>query len=211
MKGEQLELELLADEVRKRAGLAENENALATTIAVRLLGPTGVAIDPDLHGVAYLRRRSDGGFQIVVRPGLVDVRFVIAHELGHYALREVAHAELAGAEEERAANYLAAAILAPAESIRRAHRYFGNELRQLRPLAKTFGLSQTSTQLRLGEVLGDERAIVTARNGNILTRGQVWATVPVLEVARGSRRTIGILKVTLRGGIDEGRIALRAR
>lgn len=211
VKGEQLELELLAREVRRRAGLADDENEHATTIAIRLLGTAGVAIDADLSGPAYLRRRADGGFQIVVRPTIPDVRFAIMHELGHYALREIERAHLDAVTEEKAANYLAAAILAPAGALRRAHSYVGNELRQLRPLAKTFGLSQTSVQLRLGEVLGDERAIVTARSAHVLSRGASWATVPVLELASGARRSARVAKATLRGGIDEGRVALRGR
>jgi len=81
----------------------------------------------------------------------------------------------------------------------------------LRPIAKTFGLSQTATQLRLAEVLGDERAVVTANHANVLVRGRGWGSVPVLRIAAGQARRPDVAKVTLRGGIDEGRVALRRR
>jgi hypothetical protein len=71
-------------------------------------------------------------------------------------------------------------------------------------------LSQTATFLRLGEVLRDERAVVT-RSGNVLVRTQgafPWASVPVVDVARG-KRWPGLSRAHLRGGIDDGRVALR--
>lgn len=205
------QLELLASEVRRRARLDADENELATTIATRVLGPTGIALDPELAGAAYLRRHTDGGFQIVIRPTISDVRFAIMHELGHYAVREIARVRLTPIEEERAANFLAAAVLAPPEAVRRVYAHFGSDLRHLEAIAKTFGLSQTSAQLRLAEVIGDERAVVTANNGNVLVRGKGWKALPVLSVARGELRRPDIAKSTLRGGIDEGRIALRVR
>lgn len=211
VKGTQLELEFLAQEVRRIAGLGDDENALATTIATRVLGTDGVALDPQLQGPAYLRRRVDGGYQIVVRPTTPDMRFALMHEMGHYAIREIAHVTLGAVDEERAANYLAAAILAPADTLRRAYVFYGEGLRRLRPLAKAFGMSQTSMHLRLAEVLGDGRAIVTANNNNILSRGATWITIPVLKLASGETRRPDVQKATLHGGIDEGRIALRVR
>lgn len=208
MRGEQLELEFLAAEVRRLAGLTDDDvRPLATTIATTLLGPDGVALDPCLHGPAYLTRREDGGFQIVVRDGLADVRFAIAHELGHYAIREIARARLDSTVEERAANYLAAAILAPAPTMLEAHAHFGEKLRDI---ARTFGLSQTSTVLRIAEVRGDERAVVT-RTGNVLARGVTWATVPIVDYVRGRTQWRGLAKAALRGGIDDGRVAVRVK
>ncbi len=211
MGAEQLQWEFLADEVRSFAGLREDENERSTVIVVRHLGPDGIALEPDLHGSAYLRLRVNGGYQIVIRPDLPDLRFVLMHELSHYAIRKIAKLTLAADVEERAANYTAAAILAPAKAVRRAYAYFGNDLRKLKAIAAVFGLSQTSMQLRLAEVIGDERAIVTANNGNVISRGTGWGTVPAVDVARGRRRSPGVAKATLHGGIDEGRVALRAR
>lgn len=209
MKGEQLDLELLAKEVRRRAGLADDEVELATRIAARVLGPDAVALDPELRGAAYLRRTIDG-WQIVVNPGARDIRFHVAHEIGEWALKTLAQFNGTEVARERAANYLAAAILAPEAAVRRAHARVGE---RLRVLATQFGLSQTSVVLRLAEVRGDERAIVT-RTGNVLIRTQgafPWASVPIVDVAAPGGKWVGLAKAELRGGIDEGRVALRVR
>jgi len=207
----EIELEGLAGEVRCRAGLGEMEVALASTIATRILGADGVRVSDDLVGPAYLCRRVDGGYQIVVRATVPDIRFAITHELAHYAIRELARAKLESAEEERAANYLAAAILAPPAALRLAHKAHGNTLRALRPLAEAFGLSQTSIHLRLAEVLGDDRALVTANQNHVLSRGSRWETISAVSVAQGRVQRPDVAKATLRGGIDEGRVALRLR
>lgn len=204
-----MELESLAGEVRRRAGLDDDELELATRIAARLLGQHAIALDRELHGPAYLRR-TDTGFQIVVNPGARDVRFHVAHELGEWALRTIARFEGTEAQRERAANYLAAAILAPSTAVRRAHARVGERIGML---ASTFGLSQTSVVLRLAEVRGDERAVVT-RTGNVLLRTQgafPWAEVPIVEVARMGRGWRGLVPARLRGGIDEGRVAFRLK
>lgn len=209
MKGEQLELEELAREVRRRAGLADDELEYATLIAARVLGPQGITKNPNMHGAAILRRTIDG-WQIVINPNGPDVRFSIAHELGEWALKTLAKFEGTEVERERAANYIAAAILAPEQVVKRAHAAVGE---RIRVLASEFGLSQTSMVLRLAEVRGDERAVVT-RTGNVLIRTQgtfAWADVPIIDVARGSTRWRGLSKAQLRGGIDEGRVALRVK
>lgn len=209
MKGVQLELEALAQAVRKRAGLDDGEFALATTIAARVLGPNGITLNPALQGAAYLRPVGDG-WQIVVNPGFKDVRFYVAHELGEWALRTLARFDGDEAERERAANYIAAAILAPESALRSAHAYLGERVRSI---ASRFQMSQTAVVLRLAEVTGDERAVVT-RTGNVLVRSQgafPWANVPIVDVARGETRWRGLKKAQLHGGIDEGRIALRAK
>lgn len=204
-----MELELLAKEVRQRAGLGDEELEFATRIAGRVLGPDAITLDPAMKGAAYLRRTIEG-WQIVVNPGARDVRFHVAHELGEWALRSLARFDGSDAEREKAANYLAAAILAPEAAVRRAHAAVGEKLRVL---ATQFGLSQTSVVLRLAEVHGDERAVVT-KTGNVLIRTQgafAWETVPVVDVAAPGGRWAGLAKAELRGGIDEGRVALRVR
>lgn len=209
MRGEQLELELLAKEVRRRAGLTDDDFELATRIAARVLGPDAVSVDPELAGVAYLRQ-SRSGWQIVVNPNTRDVRFHVAHELGEWALRVLAKYQGDEVKRERAANYLAAAILAPEPSVREAYRVHGERVSSL---AEHFQLSQTAIVLRLGEVVGDERAVVT-KTGNVLVRTQgafPWDAVPVVDIARGDAKWRGLVKARLQGGIDEGRVALRVR
>ncbi len=211
MRVDPSEWERLASEMRGRAGLRVHDNERSTVIVVRHLGAAGLRIDRELEGGAYLTQRVDGGYQIVIRPDLPDVRFATIHELSHYGIRVIAGMKLPADAEERGANYTAAAILAPKEAVLRVYRHFGAELRRLRAIANIFGLSQTAMQLRLAEVLGDERAVVTARNGNVLSRGLRWRTEPTLALARGRRRSPGVAKVTLHGGIDEGRVALHAK
>jgi len=209
MRGEQLELERLAREIRRRARLGDDEVALATTIAGRVLGPNAIAIDPCIRGAAYLITNGEG-HQIVLNPAAHDIRFHVAHEIGEWALRFLAKFDGDEGARERAANYLAAAILAPPSALLRAYAATGE---RIRALASAFGLSQTSIVLRLAEVRGDERAVVT-RTGYVFLRSQgafPWATVPLLDVARGQARWAGLAKARLRGGIDEGRVALRAR
>jgi hypothetical protein len=112
-------------------------------------------------------------------------------------------------EEERSANYIAGAILAPASTLRRAHLHFGNVLR---PIAKAFGMSDTAMHLRLAEVLKDERAVVTKRK-NIFIRSQgkfPWEAVDVVAVARGEIVDPRIEVVPMRG-LERGRAALRVR
>lgn len=208
MRGEQLELELLAQEIRRRAGLHDDELAVATRIAARLLGPEGITANPNLTGPAYLRR-TDEGWQIVVNPGARDVRFHVAHEIGEWALKTIARFDGGEADRERAANYIAAALLAPEAAVRRVHAAVGE---RVKTIASRFQMSQTAIVLRLAEVQGDERAVVT-RNGNVLVRTQgafPWADVPLIDVARGARWR-GLAKTQLRGGLDEGRVALRVR
>lgn len=200
---DKMELERLAQEIRTIAHLDDDDLPLAPEIAERVLGKGSV-----LFGLPGTAARLDG-LRIIVPPEHPDLNFIVGHELAEWALRDVLRFRGPHPEKEQAANYVAAALLAPPMTVRRAYSYFGEHLR---PLAKTFGLSQTSATLRLAEVRGDERAVVT-RSGNVLLRTQgtfPWADVPVADVAHGRTQWMGLAKARLRGGIDEGRIALHA-
>lgn len=208
MRGEQLELEGLATEVRRRARIQPDVVETASRIAFGALGERALTVDRSMRLAAYLQA-IENGWQIVVNPTAPDLRFHIAHELGEWALRTIARFRGDDAARERAANYIAAAILAPEPAILRAHASLGERPRSI---AAWFQLSQTATVLRLAEVVGDERAVVT-KTGNVLLRTQgtfPWAKVPLIEVARGTKWR-GLARARLRGGIDEGRVALRAR
>lgn len=206
MTGE--ELERLALEVRARAGLGLDEIERAPQIVLRVLGPASLAISESMRCAGRLTK-VDGRYVIVVRKDVPDLNFTCAHELAHWALLEVAGLRLRRAEEERAANLLGAAILAPKLTVLRAYEYWPERVSRL---AREFGLSKTGMVLRMAEARNDERAVVT-RTGNVLLRSQggfPWADVPLLQVARGTRWR-GLAKTSLRGGIDEGRVALRAK
>lgn len=197
------ELERLAGEVRRLAGLSDDDLELAPDIAGRVLGPRGV-----VFGAPGTPARLDGHV-IIVPPDHPDLNFAVAHELGEWALREIAGYSGPHTERERAANFVGAAILAPRPTVLRAYAYFGE---RVRTLSRAFALSQTSVVLRLAEVRKDERAVVT-RNGHVLLRTHgafPWANVPIVDVARGAKWR-GLAKTRLRGGIDEGRVAIRLK
>jgi hypothetical protein len=209
VRADRIDLDDLAMAVRRRAGLEDDDFAIATDIAVALVGRRNLIVDPELAGSTYFRCIG-GEYQIVLRLDAPDVRFRVTHEAAHVALRAIAEVQLAPADEERAANYLAAAILAPRDLVKNAHTHFGERPRRM---AKLFGLSQTAMVLRLAEVLEDERAVVT-RSGNVLFRssgGLQWSDIPAVDIARGEVCWKGLAKAQLRGGIDEGRVALRKR
>jgi len=197
----QLELERLAAEVRRLAGVCDDELPLAIDLAERVLGHGAVA-----YGSARLPARLDGR-QIVVPQGHPDLNFAVAHELAHWALRELAAFRGDHAAGERAANALGAALVAPPHVVRRAHEHYGE---RLRTIARLFGLSQTAVVLRIAEVLEQERAVVT-RTGNVLLRARQLDPAVVAHAAHARGRVVGLAKARLRGGIDEGRVAVRAR
>jgi hypothetical protein len=199
-------LEELAKETRRQAGYDDDEIVTVTDVVTHCLGPDGVRVYDHMIGRAALVRVNDR-FHIALRRGARDVRFAMAHELGHYVLRERARARFESVErEERAANTFAAALLAPTPLVTKAYSFFGEAHETI---AKKLHLSQTATVLRLGEVRGDPRAVVT-RSGHVFVRNQS-AALDVEKARRAARRAPpGIARARLRGGIDEGRIALRS-
>lgn len=202
------DLEQLAGWIRRLAAVGDEEIEIAPVMAGRILGDRGIVVDREQRGLGYLERNDRGEYTIRVRPHL-DLNFTIAHELGHWALREIARWHGSRPEEERAANRLAAAIIASPCALSRVHRDHGERYDQI---ADAFSLSQTAIVLRLAEVLGDERAVVTRRGHVLLRSGGAypWADVPVVDVARGAAKWRGLARARLRGGIDHGRVALRA-
>lgn len=148
--------------------------------------------------------RAAGRWQIAVVETAMDPRFVASHELGHWVFRHLLGMAFASLdEEERAANVFAATLLAPASLVARAHAHFGEDVRGI---AKGLYISQTSTVLRLGEVRGEDRGVVT-QGGRTLLRGTTLTPERAIAAARG--RVPGLVKTRLRGGLDEGRVAVR--
>ena len=202
---EQLSLEFLAREVRDRARISPVEVVSAPRIALRLLGPTSVRVVPHLSTRACLAKVG-GGHRIFVRANSPDANFDVAHELGHWALREVAG--YVGDDEEALANLVGAALIAPPPAMRAAYDAFGKAPARL---AKCFAFSQTAALLRIAEVRGDELAIVT-KNANVMLRTQgrfPWAVDDARRWARG-RAPRDVVKVRLTGAFDQGRVALLA-
>lgn len=210
MRGEQLDWEFLAREVRGRAGVAEDELPLAAEIAVRLLGPTGLIYG---HPAAGARLE---GHTVLVPKNHPDQNFVIAHELGEWALKHIARFRGESAKKEEAANYIAAAIIAPRPAVKAAYECFGEDVATM---GRAFAMSCTATVLRLAEVRGDERAVVTSKSQNVIVRNPQrvdWADPKILRVAGrlargGSGSYPGLVKTAVFDlGIDRGRVAFRA-
>jgi hypothetical protein len=202
---DQDEHERIAREMRERAGMGEADVWLSTEVMRAIYGRGSIGTIPRMHVPACVIW-TEKGPKIIVRAGAVDVNFLVAHELGHVALRLV-HWQGTRDDEESAANAVGAAILAPPTAVRRAHAFYGEKLR---PLASCFSISQTSMNLRLGEVIGDDRAVVT-KTPRVLKRG--WATVDdqLLIQWKAEPPPPGIAKVALAGKLDEGRVAFRKK
>jgi hypothetical protein len=91
--------------------------------------------------------------------------------------------------------------------------FYGRKLEAVAPLSHAVLISQTAANLRLGEVLCDERVVVT-KSGNVLRNAETSFAMPdtlVVARARDERDRPGIARALLCGGIDEGRVALRGR
>ncbi len=200
----QRDVESLAADARRVAGVGLDEIVRAPVLLAALLGPRAVALAPTLRTSACLTV-VDGRYRILLRELSADSNFDLMHEGAHAILR--GFVKYVGPNEERVANALAAALLASPLAVTRWRHRIGERLGLL---ASAFGLSQTAMFLRIGEVRGDERAVVT-RSGNVLVRSQgafPWATTPVADLARATKRWIGVRKTRLCGGIDEGRVTL---
>lgn len=221
MRGEQLQLEAVSQAVRRAVGMESDDFADAVRITTAFLGDGAIVYDAALEGVAYLRRRPDGSFVVVLKPGLPDIRFRLLHEVAHVALRRFVGDGLSIAEEERSANYVAAAIIAPADLVKRAVSHYGSGFGAIRSIATAFGMSPTSAELRIGEVVGGERGVAT-KSGRLLVPnfGPTQLTLP-WRSARGADRDSTVKRVLARararglaadaGAIDEERIAIRVK
>lgn len=198
---EQGDVEQLAESFRRMAGVGVDEVRPVTRMVIAVLGPDALAID-EPGAPARLEGR-----RVWVAANDPDPYFSIAHEVGEWLLRDVVGYAGRGEPKERLANRIAGAILAPRHLLLRVHGRLGE---RPRAIGRVFVLSQTAVVLRLAEVLGDRRAVVT-RSGHVLARGEGWERVPAVDVARGRVSLPGLAKARLRGGIDDGRVALRER
>ncbi len=209
----QHEVEEVANVMRECAGFGDDDLPLAVDIAERVMGPNSV-----VYGAPSVPARLVKN-TIVVPLGHPDLNFAVAHECAHWALRELAQWKADHAQTERVANAVGAALLAPRDSVITAYRHYGEDLPTL---ASLFAMSQTALVLRLAEVRAESRAVVT-RTGNVLARifliDEARSTRErsslareqsraIVRAARSNRETLGLARTTLRGGIDEGRVAV---
>lgn len=198
-------LEGLAEGLYREAGLDPAEAASPVDLARSALGDEGVQVVPPgaLRFTSAQLATIEGKRRIFVRRGdPAQMTFAIAHELAHWALEREGYCEQ---DEEDAANYLGAALVATRSAFRRTLRAVGEDLGDL---AEEFGSTESLCLLRLGETTGRPLALV--RPGLVRVRGQLEFIWPAEETLRGwasGRAPAGVVKTRGIDG-DHRRVAL---
>lgn len=189
------DLESVADGAYADAGL-DIERPHVMRLAIALLGPGSIRRGPrPIHGPAALLRVGDA-WRIVLSRSLPQryALFAIAHELGHWLIARhgLVGAAGVGDDEERAADYLGGALLAPRRAFLAARRALGDDLSAL---AKTFSTTETGAALRLGEVLRLPLAVVAPQT--VRVRGpEDWVWPDESTLRRWARRPAPGLRKT---------------
>lgn len=166
---EQLELEGIASAAYDEAEV-DVDRPDVVRLARKLLGKDAIVRGPrPLHGPAALVRVGNDWRIILSRsmPAQYEL-FAIGHELGHWLIaRHGYRAE----DEERAADFLGGALLAPRRAFLAARRALGEDLEAL---AAAFRTTETGAALRLAEVTGQPLAVVAPQR--VRVRGpEEWA------------------------------------
>ncbi len=202
-RDDQPQLEAIAADIRRRARVRRNElPPLASTMALAALGSSGLVFGHP-HVLPHYDPEGDC---IVVPERYPDLNFAIAHELAEVAFHRWTPMTFpTHRDKERAANYVAAALLAPPRLVC-AHV----PTRDIAALARMFKVSQSTMVLRIAEVLRCPRAIVT-RKDNVHTRDIDADPVQLVGFARVSDSSYpGLIKTPLTGRHDTGRVAIIA-
>lgn len=126
-------------------------------LATALLGAGAIEYAPQLRGDGALARVGDQ-WRVYLRRGLTIERraFALSHELAEWWLR--VRERYDGEDVEIAANYIAAAIMAPRRAFARALRAHGHDFAEL---AADFRTTETHVALREAELVRMPRAVVT--------------------------------------------------
>jgi hypothetical protein len=180
----------------ERAGFEYKNEVLPSLIAERLYGPGCVRVVA--HSARLAEVTTHGGrVRIAVSSRAREPEWLIGHELAHLA-EGTRHAR--GGETEARCDLIGACLLMPPRAFREALSRFGEDYAAL---AEHFGTSETAVALRVGEVLGEGRVVVTPHT--VLARGDVQITQD--EARRLARRGgPGVVAV----GLGRRRWALRA-
>lgn len=152
---EQLELEGIAEAAYRAVG-QDPESPHVLRLVRADLGPNAIRRGPrPISGPAALVRIYDDWYIYLARslPPRYAL-FATAHEYSHLLLHRHGYQ---GDDEERLADCLAAALIAPRAAFLRARRAFGDALPEL---ANAFGTTETGAALRLGEVVRMPLAVV---------------------------------------------------
>lgn len=153
-----IKLELLAEDLYKRARLDPTTSASTVRLARVLLGDTAIELVPRhaLRTPAMLARVGER-WRIFVRRPITpqDLAFLCGHELAHWALRREGYHE---PDEEAAADYLGACLVAPRRAFLSALRDRNEDLSEL---ARVFVATESLCALRTGETTGRVLALVS--------------------------------------------------
>lgn len=151
----------------ERAGFEYKNEVLPSLIAERLYGSGCVRVVA--HSARLAEVTTHGGrVRIAVAARAREPEWLIGHELAHLA-EGTRHAR--GGETEARCDLVGACLLMPPWSFRQALSRFGEDYVAL---AENFGTSETAVALRVGEVLGEGRVVVTPHT--VLARGEVQIT-----------------------------------
>jgi hypothetical protein len=207
------DLEGIAEQLYRDAKLDPSEPASPVRIAKTLLGADAVRIVPK-HALRFAGAALvpvDGKYRIFVSNAVpqAEIAHHVGHELAHWALKREGFAGPKD-EEEKLADYIGAALVAPRAAFLRAVRAFGDDFTDgdtRAQFAEAFAASESLTVLRLGETTS--RAIALVRPGLVRVRGQLSFVWPdehtLIGWARGPLPP-GIVKARL--GDDRARIII---
>jgi hypothetical protein len=194
----------VAREARKEARLAPDAIESSVSIARRLMGPRAVTEVPRFSSTGFLTAIK-GEPRIFVRQGVTDKNFVIAHEVAHWLMRRLGVDPWPG--EEVFADRIGAALVASGPALLSARSAMGEKLGAL---SRTFDSTKSLVWLRLGEVLGDERALVSGESVRVRSQGAFPWYEPAIRLWARGRTPPGVRRAILRTGYDAGRVTLRA-
>lgn len=174
-----IDVETVAAELYRSAGIEPAELPGVTALAVRLLGPGAIQERTALQRRAKLVRAAR---QIWIQPQLTPEQrtFSIAHELAEWHLDHVSGSI---PDREVLCDAIAAALVVPRDALLHAIRNVGRDLERL---ARHFVTTQSTVALRIGEVTGQPVALVTPQR--IVVRGDPWPwpeAQQLRDIARG--------------------------
>jgi len=190
------EAESLAVALYKRLRLDPSEPVSTFKLATRWLGPDTVIrpvtpmTSPAMTFVLHGERR-------IAIKRQVDARyagFYVGHELGHILLDEIGYREN---DVEQSADRIGAALVCPRPATVALYKCFG---RDFEAIADELGCTETLVALRLAEVRGLTRAVVTPRRVYVRSdESFVWGSeADVRVLAKEKPQRPGISRAKLR-------------
>lgn len=194
------DIEEVAEKLYQTAGFELSAQAPPVLLARRLMGDAAVRTVPDdvLQGSGALVRVGDE-WRVYLRAGAANEvkRFVLLHELAHWALGPSA--------TEGACDALAAALLVPRPAFLAA---VGRHGRRLPILAHSFGTTESCVGLRLGETTKRATALVSPQKIRLRGAGYRWPSAAALRELALADHVPGLRKAKLRD--DPGSVLLSA-